>query len=168
MFRPQILQIFYNFNKFFSSRIYFFVLNNIISITIMLSTNTPCFYHLFIKNRNVKEEHSVDKQYIFSFWFLKNLNLIFIFEFTSIWLKIIKLIYLMLSNIIFVYNITEYIFDFEMSTFHYLFSFIQVMILNLFLIPRLLFQLFFLIIIDYCKVFSYNNVITFIQSLNLI
>ena len=45
-----------NFIEFLSSSVYLFIVNNIITITIMLSTNTPCLCHLLFKNLYVREE----------------------------------------------------------------------------------------------------------------
>ena len=42
----------------------------------MLSTNTPCFYHLTIENY-IQVEDSVDNQYFFFFWGLKKVKIAF-------------------------------------------------------------------------------------------
>ena len=54
-----ITSSFNNFNKFFSFRIDFYVLNYFISITIMFAANTACLCALTIENLNIQEDQKV-------------------------------------------------------------------------------------------------------------
>ena len=61
----------------------------------------------------------------------------------------------------------KYTFYFELSIFHKIFSFINVVTINLFQIFSF-FSSIFSSTIEVFKAFSYNNIITLIQSLNLV
>ena len=75
--------------------------------------------------------------------------------------------YLFLTENIFTYNITKYIFYFELSIFHFIFSFIKIVIINLFQFQYFISSIF-LSTIEVFKVFSNDNVITLIQSLSFV
>ena len=72
-----------------------------------------------------------------------------------------------MTNIISSYHITEYIFYFELKNLHNFFSFIRILILNLFKYKWFLFINFLSTKVCFID-FSYNKVITLIQSPNLV